>query len=95
MLVVLFCPRWAAPGGYTFQRTVSALGGECTRTPRTYLGAMQSRGVVTTTCLVEACLCIVVSGGWLSGSFVGWWSFGLGGFSLAGFYFDVDEISTP
>ena len=39
------------------------------------------------TCLVEACLCIVVSGGRLSGSFVGWWSFGLVGFSFAGFLF--------
>ncbi len=34
-------------------------------------------------------------GGRLSGSFVGWWFFGFGGFSLAGFYFDVDKISTP
>jgi hypothetical protein len=34
-------------------------------------------------------------GGRLSGLFVGWWFFGLGGFSLAGFSFGVDEMSTP
>ncbi len=44
---------------------------------------------------VMAVLCIVPSGGRLSGSFVGWWSFGFGGFSLADFYFVVDELSTP
>ena len=37
----------------------------------------------------------MVSGGRLSGSFVGWWFFGLGGFFLAGFMLDVDNISTP
>ena len=60
------------------------------------MAIMQSRGVVLMTCLVEACLCIAVNGGWLSGSFVGWWSFGLVGlFLLLGFYVDVDKISTP
>ena len=96
LLAELFCPRWAAPGRYTSQRTWSELGGECTRKPRTYLGNDAGlMGRRLRSAFVLAVLCLIPSGGRLSGSFVGWWSFGFGGFSSLDFMLDVDEISTP